>query len=112
VRLPVQVAFHNIPPSREVAAAIRTEAAQLEGFYDHLMSCRVVVDVPHRHHKGGNFYQVRVDLKVPGREIAVSREPAEMKNQVRFIQYGIEVVRAKLRGERLPLPLVATADTS
>jgi Transposase IS66 family len=35
-----------------------------------------------------------------------------MKNHVRFIRYGIEVVRAKLRGERLPLPLAATADTS
>jgi hypothetical protein len=30
-----------------------------------------------------------------------------MKNQVRFIQSGIEVVRAKLSGERLPLPLAA-----
>jgi transposase len=35
-----------------------------------------------------------------------------MKNQVRFIRYGIEVVRAKLRGERLPLPLAPTPDTS
>jgi hypothetical protein len=35
-----------------------------------------------------------------------------MKNRVRFIRYGIEVVRAKLRGERLPLPLAATPDTS
>jgi hypothetical protein len=35
-----------------------------------------------------------------------------MKNQVRFIKYGIEVVRAKLRGERLPLPLAAAPDTS
>ncbi len=35
-----------------------------------------------------------------------------MKNQVRFIPYGIEVVRAKLRGESLPLPLVAAPDTS
>ncbi len=35
-----------------------------------------------------------------------------MKNQVRFIQYGIEVVRAKLSGERLPLPLTAAPDTS
>jgi hypothetical protein len=34
-----------------------------------------------------------------------------MKNHVSFIRYGIEVVRAKLRGERLPLPL-ATPDTS
>jgi transposase len=35
-----------------------------------------------------------------------------MKNGVRFIQYGMEVVRAKLRGERLPLPLAGTANTS
>ena len=35
-----------------------------------------------------------------------------MKNQVRFIQYGIDVVRAKLRGERLPLPLAAASDSS
>jgi hypothetical protein len=34
-----------------------------------------------------------------------------MKNHVRFIQYGIDVVRAKLRGERLPLPLATTPDT-
>jgi hypothetical protein len=35
-----------------------------------------------------------------------------MKNRVRFIRYGIEVVRAKLCGEQLPLPLAATLDTS
>jgi hypothetical protein len=35
-----------------------------------------------------------------------------MKNQVRFIPYGIEVVRTKLRGERRPLPSAATPDTS
>ena len=28
-----------------------------------------------------------------------------MKNGVRFAQYGIEVVRAKLQGQPLPLPL-------
>jgi hypothetical protein len=35
-----------------------------------------------------------------------------MTNQVRFIQHGIEVVRAQLGGERLPVPLAATPDTS
>jgi transposase IS66 family protein/transposase IS66-like protein len=34
-----------------------------------------------------------------------------MKNHVRFIQYGIEVVRAKLTGQRLPLPLAVAPDT-
>lgn len=36
----------------------------------------------------------------------------EMKNQVRFIQYRIEVVCAKLRGERLPLSLTTPPDTN
>jgi hypothetical protein len=35
-----------------------------------------------------------------------------IKNRVRFVQYGIEVVRAKLPGERLSLPLPATPDIS
>jgi transposase len=35
-----------------------------------------------------------------------------MKNGLRFIHYGIEVVRAKLRGERLPLPLAPAPNTS
>ncbi len=35
-----------------------------------------------------------------------------MKNGVRFIEYGIDVVRAKLQGDRLPLPLSAAPDTS
>jgi transposase len=35
-----------------------------------------------------------------------------MKNGVRFIAYGLEVVRAKLRGEQLPLPLAGAPNTS
>jgi hypothetical protein len=35
-----------------------------------------------------------------------------MKNRVRFIRYGTEVVRAELRGERRPLPLTEAPDTS
>jgi transposase len=35
-----------------------------------------------------------------------------MKNGVRFIHYGIDVVRAKLAGEPLPLPLASAPNTS
>jgi ribosome-associated translation inhibitor RaiA len=41
------------------------------------MSCRVVIELHHRHHHQGNLYHVRVDLKVPDAEIVASREPAE-----------------------------------
>jgi hypothetical protein len=32
-----------------------------------------------------------------------------MKNGVRFIPYGLEVVRAKLQGQALPLPLTPSS---
>ena len=39
---------------------------------------------------------------IDSHELGDLRPAHRMKNQVRFIQNGIEVVRAQLRGERLP----------
>jgi cold shock CspA family protein len=75
--IPPQVTFHNLPHSDETERKILTEVERLDEFYDRIMSCRIVVDVPHRHHQEGNLYQVRIDLKVPGGEIVVKRESAE-----------------------------------
>jgi cold shock CspA family protein len=63
-------------PSAAVEARIREEAAKLETFYERLMSCRVVVEIPHHHHQRGNLYHIRVDLGVPGGEIVVKHEPS------------------------------------
>jgi hypothetical protein len=76
MRLPLQIAFHIQPHSDEIEAKIRAEAGRLDEFHDRIMSCRVVADVPHRHHQEGNL-QVRIDLKVPGDESVVKRDPAE-----------------------------------
>ncbi len=74
MQLPMQISFHNMEPDAEVEQMVRERAAKLERFYDRIMSCRVVIDIPHRHHKNGNVYQIRLDITVPGGEIAVSRE--------------------------------------
>jgi ribosomal subunit interface protein len=63
-------------PSAAVEAKIRERAAKLDRFYDRIMGCRVVVEAPHRRHHQGKLFHVRVDLTVPGGELAVSREPA------------------------------------
>ncbi len=77
MQLPLQIAFHNLEPNEAIEEAIRFKAAKLAEFAEHLMGCRVVVEVPHRHHQHGNLYQVRIDLTVPGEEIVVNREPPE-----------------------------------
>ncbi len=77
MKLPLQVVFRDMGASDAIEAAVRKRAEKLERFYDYIMSCRVVVEMHHRHHHQGNLYHVRVDLKVPGEEIVASREPDE-----------------------------------
>ncbi len=77
MQLPLQITFHGVEASAAVEASIREHAERLERFYDHIMSCRVVIEAPHRHHHQGNLFHVRIDLKVPERELVVAREPAE-----------------------------------
>jgi cold shock CspA family protein len=76
MKIPVQVTFRNMSPSEPLEALVRERARQLEDFYAGMMACRVVVEIPHRHHQAGNRCHVRIDLTVPDDEIVVSREPS------------------------------------
>lgn len=72
MQVPLQVTFRNMDPSDVVEADVRERAEKLEQFFDHIISCRVVVEAPHRHHHKGELYQVRIDLGLPGKELAVT----------------------------------------
>jgi cold shock CspA family protein/ribosome-associated translation inhibitor RaiA len=74
MQLPLQISFHNMPHSAAVEDAVRENAARLDEFCGRVMSCRVVIDQPHRHHRDGNLYQVRIDITAPGEEIVINRE--------------------------------------
>ncbi len=74
--LPIQITFRNMEASSEAEEWIRKEADKLDEFYNHIMACRVVVELPSRHRKFGSLYHVRIDLTVPGGEIVVRREPS------------------------------------
>jgi len=44
---------------------IREKAARLEKFCDHIVSCHVAVERPHKHEDSGSDYRVRVDVRIP-----------------------------------------------
>jgi len=75
MNVPLQIAFHNLDSSESVKALIEEKAAWLERYHDRITACRVIVQAPHRSHRQGNQYLVRIDLTVPGSEIVVTREP-------------------------------------
>jgi cold shock CspA family protein len=72
----LQITYRNVKPSSTLEEWIREEAEKLDVFYNHILACRVAIEVPHRHHRRGGPYHVRVDVRVPGGEIVVNREPS------------------------------------
>jgi ribosomal subunit interface protein len=70
-----QIIWQNLAPSEEIEAKIRKHITKLEKFTDQLSDCRVVIEVPHRHHRHGNIYHVQINLTVPGDELIVNRQP-------------------------------------
>lgn len=79
MKLPVQVSFRNMEKSQWIEDLILEKASSLDRFYGRIISCRVVVEIPHKRHHQGNPYLVRVDVSVPDKEIVVNRLTDENK---------------------------------
>lgn len=77
MKIPLQLTGRNLELTDAIKAEITEKAEKLENFCDQIMRCRVVVESPHRHSREGKLYNVNIDLKVPGSEIVVKREPNE-----------------------------------
>ena len=75
--IPLELSFHNMDPSDALKAAVAEHVGRLEQFHDHIIGCRVVIEMPHKRHRTGqNIPDVHVVLRVPGKELVVSREVA------------------------------------
>lgn len=77
MQVPLQIYFHNLEPSDAVEANVRKRAERLERYCDKIISCRVTIESPHKHHHQGNIYSVTIDVRTPGDESIASRAPTE-----------------------------------
>ena len=72
----MQLTFRNVKPSAAVAARVQAEAKKLERLYHRITHCRVIIEAPHRHHRRGETFQVRIELAVPGAGIMIRHAPS------------------------------------
>lgn len=77
MQTPLQITIRDLEPSEALETRIREKAQKLEEFFKHIVSCRVVVESPHKHHHQGKQFNVRIDIGVPGNEIVVNRDHHE-----------------------------------
>ena len=77
MQLELQITARNFELTDPMRENIHERAEKLDSVYDHIMRCRVVVEVPHRHKHKGILYNVHIYMTVPGGELAIKREPNE-----------------------------------
>jgi hypothetical protein len=77
MQTPLRIVFRRMPPSPALEMRIRRLVKELESVSKSIVSCRVSVEAPHRHHHQGQLYRVGIEIAVPGGRIVVGRSPDE-----------------------------------
>ena len=73
MKLPLEITFSRMEPSAALESRIRTLSSRLDKFSTHIMRCHVVVEAPGQHSHQGGLFDFRLDITVPGEEIAIRR---------------------------------------
>src|SRR3989304_4568743 len=73
MQLPLQITFRQLRQSAALETAIRENVAKLEAVGSNITSCRVIVEERSRHQANGREFNVRIDLRMPGRELVINR---------------------------------------
>lgn len=77
MQIPLKINFRHMEPSEALEEKIREKAHKLEQFSQHITSCRVTIDLEHKHHHQGKLFSVKLDITVPGKEIVIDRHPGK-----------------------------------
>lgn len=72
--MPLTVTFPKTKASPWLEEEIRGKVERLQTICADILSCRVVVDIPHRRHQRGNRFSLRIELVVPGEDLAITRD--------------------------------------
>jgi ribosomal subunit interface protein len=104
MQIPAQITIRDMPHSDALETHIRDKVNKLDEFFDRIMSCRVVVEMPHKHHHQGKHFNVRLDIGVPGSELVVNRDHAEdvyiaLRDAFDAAKRQLEDYARKMRGD-------------
>ncbi len=109
MEIPLELAFHNVDPSPKLEQRIRERVDKLHRFFDRIVSCRVTVSAPHRSKANALGYHVRIEVRVPGKDLVVSRDPGDdskhfdpyivVRDAFDAMQRQLESHSRKVRGE-------------
>ena len=100
MEVPLECSFEDVTPTEAIESLIRDKVEALERFHGGITSCHVHVRAPHRSQERGNLYEVMVEVRVPGTELAVhhtQKDSAEREHLKVAIRDAFSVMARKLK---------------
>lgn len=70
-----KITYRGLTPDVALDEQIRSSVARLDAVYDRIVRCEVLIEAPHRRHRQGRQFHVRVTLGLPGGKLVVSQDP-------------------------------------
>jgi len=95
-----EITFHGIEHSDYNADYIQERIQRLEHLTDDIIACRVTVERPHRNHRQGNAYHVRVELTLPKHRDLIAKKEAGQRRAVELrtvIKEAFEAVEKQVK---------------
>jgi len=89
MQAPVQLTYRHLSPTESLDLYLRRKADKLSRHCDRIVSCRVALEAPHRHHVHGRHYRVRISVSVPGSDIVISKS-REARAETRDVYAAID----------------------
>lgn len=71
--VPIEISFKDIEKSEALEGLIREKIAKLEQFHSHVVSCRVVVFIPHHRSVEPQPIAISVEVALPGSKMIVAK---------------------------------------
>jgi ribosomal subunit interface protein len=104
MKIPLQITFRHVPRSGALEAHIRQKAEKLEECHSRIVSCRVTVEELRKHHHQGHHFRVRIDLRVPGKEIVANHDHHEdvyvaLRDAFDAVKRELEDAAREMRGD-------------
>jgi ribosomal subunit interface protein len=69
---PLEFAFRNVKSTPELEALVHERVGRLEHLYQHIIGCRVTIELKNHTHRSGNIPDVHIDIQVPGQALVVT----------------------------------------
>jgi ribosome-associated translation inhibitor RaiA len=70
-----KVTCRGFSRTESIHAQVSHQVEKLEKFYKRISRCEVTVELCHRHKRLGQIFHVQIVMRIPNKDIAISREP-------------------------------------